>query len=64
MKKGFLVKIRPEWEPDGITYIITEWNGDRGFISPLLCSERFRPSELVHAYMIEPATATITAADE
>ena len=53
MNKGTLVKIREEWELDGLTYVITEWNGDRGFISPLNWNETIRPTELVHKSMIE-----------
>jgi len=58
MNKGTLVKIKDGWEPDGLTYIITEWNGDRGFISPLEWDNWIRPSELVHKTMIEPVTET------
>jgi hypothetical protein len=61
MKTGLLVTIREEWQPDGITYIITEWNGDRGFISPLNWSETIRPTELVHQSMIQPLTETTAA---
>jgi hypothetical protein len=61
MKAGTLVKITEAWEPDGITYIVTEWNGDRGFISPLNCNETIRPTELVHKTMIEPLTETAAA---
>ena len=60
MKTGTLVTIRDEWEPDGITYIVTEWNGDRGFISPLFW-QGIRPTELVHKTMIEPITETAAA---
>ena len=60
MNKGTLVKIKDGWEPDGLTYIITEWNGDRGFISPLFW-EGIRPTELVHKTMIEPLTETTAA---
>jgi hypothetical protein len=61
MKAGLLVTIRDEWQPDGITYIITEWNGDRGFISPLNWNEPIRPTELVHQSMIQPLTETTAA---
>lgn len=56
MKAGTLVKITKEWEPDGITYIVTEWNGDRGFISPVEWDAPIKPTELVHKTMIEPLT--------
>jgi len=61
MKTGTLVTIRDEWEADGIIYVITEWNLDRGFISPLGWNAPFVPSELVHISMIQPLTETTAA---
>jgi hypothetical protein len=61
MKAGLLVTIRDEWEPDGLTYVITEWNGDRGFISPLQWDAPIKPTELVHQSMIQPLTETTAA---
>jgi hypothetical protein len=58
MKTGDLVKIRDEWQPDGIIYIITEWNDDRGFISPVEWDAPIRPNELVHSWMIQTLTET------
>jgi hypothetical protein len=61
MKTGTLVTIREEWQSDGITYVITEWNGDRGFISPLEWDAPIKPTELVHQSMIQPLTETTAA---
>jgi hypothetical protein len=61
METGTLVTIRDEWEADGITYVITEWNGDRGFISPLEWGAPIKPTELVHKSMIQPLTETTAA---
>jgi hypothetical protein len=62
MKTGSLVTIREEWQPDGITYVITEWNGDRGFISPVEWDAPIKPNELVHQWMIQPVTTNTAAA--
>jgi hypothetical protein len=58
MKTGDLVTIKKEWEEPFIPYVITEWNGDRGFISPVEWDAPIRPTELVHQSMIELLTET------
>jgi hypothetical protein len=53
--RGQIVRIKPEWEGDSSLYLITEWNEDRGFITPIdwKWSEGIRPQELVREEMIE-----------
>jgi hypothetical protein len=58
---GTIVKIAPEWQDEVMSnefnlYVITEWNGDRGFIQPLAWTHGgIRPTELVREDMIEIA---------
>lgn len=54
--KGDIVQIRAQWRDrpeDCDPYIITEWNDDRGYITPLKSKLIFKGSELVREYMIE-----------
>ena len=55
LRQGKVVRIKPEWEGDSSLYLITEWNEDRGFITPIdwKWSEGIRPQELVREEMIE-----------
>lgn len=54
MKIGTIVRIKAEWEGDSTPYIIVEWNGDRGFISPVEWPHgEITPQELVREEMIE-----------
>jgi len=62
MKAGDIVTIHPDYDPDGITYVITEWNDDRGFISPTEWDSPIKPNELVHSWMIQPLNTPQTAA--
>lgn len=54
MKTGDFVRIKKEWDGDDAIFIITEWNGNRGFISPVEWPHgEIRPNELVREEMIE-----------
>lgn len=56
METGTIVKIRPEWEGGYEEYFVVEWNGDRGFIEPVIWPHGgIRPTELVRKEMIEIA---------
>jgi len=57
MHTGCIVKIRPEWEGGYEEYLVVEWNGDRGFIEPLVWEHGgIRPAECVRSEMIELVT--------
>jgi hypothetical protein len=54
MKKGSIVKIKPEWDGGSEAYVVKEWNGDRGMISPLEWAYgSIIPTELVREDMLE-----------
>jgi hypothetical protein len=54
MHTGCIVKIRPEWEGGYEEYLVVEWNGDRGFIQPVVWSHGgIRPTEIVTTEMVE-----------
>jgi hypothetical protein len=59
LRRGMTVRIRPEWDGDAIHFIITEWNGRRGFIAPVHWPYgEIPPQELVSGEMIEEVRLT------
>ena len=55
-KTGDIVLIKKEWDGDKTPHVIVEWNGDRGFISPVNWEHgQIVPRELVREEMIEHA---------
>jgi hypothetical protein len=58
LRQGKVVRIKPEWDGDSSLFIITEWNKDRGYITPVeWTAGEIRPQELVREEMIEEVTA-------
>jgi len=55
-KPGDIVQFSPAFsDGDNDAYFIVEWNGGRGFISPLTPLFTIQPQELVTAEMIQHA---------